>query len=133
MRLVLLCICLLSGCATSVTPAGSTSEASSIIATSMTRPAAGKVGVTFKRDSGWMGAACAVRVFVSGAAIAELRAGQAVTVYLSPGDYIVGAQAGFICGGGDAEANMRVVEGRVIAYRIGAGQDGTLRISPTAF
>ena len=126
-------VLLVAGCATTVTPTAETSPAAAVLAPGMTRQLPGTVAVTLKRDSGFGGAGCTTRVYVGGTPIADLRVGQAIVVYMAPGDYVVGAKVTtLICGGGDAETAMRVLEGRPSAYRIGSGQDGTLRISPTA-
>jgi len=125
----------LGGCATTPTP---TSEAKPvpidrILNGALARPSTGAVPVTIKRDTGFMGSACAARVFVNGAAVAELHTGELVTVYLQPGDYGFGVVATGICGGGTAEMRTTIKSGAPLNVRVGSGQSGDLVITPTSF
>lgn len=122
----------LVGCATTVTPTESASPGT-VVASSLAKQTPGSVPIIFKRDSGFMGAACSQRVYVNGSPAAELRSGQAVTLYMKPGDHIVGARPGGMCGGGDAELEIQVKEGRQRSYRLSSDQNGSLKIQPTAF
>ena len=122
---------ILAGCATTVTP---TSEAAQgTVLNGFGKSAPGTVPVVLKRDNGLMGGACSHGLYVDGAAVANLRAGQLVTVYLRPGPHIIGARPNGICGGGDAEVEITVREGRSNSVRVGSDQSGSLRIQPTAF
>lgn len=121
----------LSGCATTVTPTSEASQGNALNGYGKSAP--GTVPVTIKRDSGFMGAACSHGLYVDGAAVANLSAGQLVTIYLRPGPHIVGARPNGICGGGDAEVEITVREGRSNSVRVGSDQGGSLRIQPTAF
>jgi len=62
--------------------------------------------LTIKRDSGMMGAACAVSVFMDGEAIADLRTGEKVSLNIRPGKHLFGARATGICGGGSADTSL---------------------------
>ena len=125
----------LAGCAT--TPlsnaAASVAPSSRVLAPDLQVQREGTIKLTIKRDGGFMGAACAHKVFIDGRPVAQLRSGEMVQFFVKPGRYMLGATAEGICGGGTAEAQAIVDGGRVSNYRISAGQDGTLALSPTAF
>lgn len=122
----------LAGCATTPIPSSEAEPASAILNPALTRSAPGKVAQTFKRDPGFMAGACAFRLYVNGAPFAELRAGQIVTAYLDPGEYIIGATSGF-CGSGNAEMQIVVKPGAPKTYRVSVDAGSAVRIGPTAF
>ena len=55
--------------------------------------------VIVKRDSGVMGSACAIKIFVDGEIIAELDTEEKVVLHLSPGEHILSAISNDPCGG----------------------------------
>lgn len=125
----------LVGCATSPV---SNSEATPVPASRVLapellaqRPNAARI--TVKRDSGFMGSACAYKVFMDGRPVVLLRGGERVDLYVDPGQHVLGTFADGICGGGAAEVEASVSAGQWKSYRIASGQDGTLQFMPTAF
>jgi hypothetical protein len=126
---------LLAGCATS--PVGS-ADASPVprdrlLAPAMTQASPNAVALTIKRDSGMMGGACNVRVFVDGVAVADLSTAEKVVVHVQPGDHIVSAQPRGICAGGMSEVAAVAKPGGRLAYRVGYGTNGDFSLNPTAF
>jgi hypothetical protein len=86
-----------------------------------------------KRDSGFMGSACTIRVFVDSAPVADLAPAEKVELFVSLGEHIVGATSNGICGGGASEAAVVIVpEGQKI-LRIASGQSGDIFLQPSAF
>lgn len=106
---------------------------SRIISTQYTQKAPDKGTLLVKRDSGWNTSACSVRVFVSGAAVADVRTGEKVYIYLPPGDYNIGARANGICAGGLVETAVTIEQGQTDTLRISYGSSGEFKISPTSF
>jgi len=85
-----------------------------------------------RRDAGFMSSACATRVFVNGELAAYVRAGEKVTLNISAGDIILGAQPDGICAGGLVEIEARLQAGRLTHYRIGYDHNGSLGLYRTA-
>lgn len=106
---------------------------SRVLAPELLRARPDAARITVKRDSGFMGSACAFRVFVDGRPVVELRSSERVDIYVDPGQHILGTYATGICGGGTAEVEATVGAGQWKSYRIASGQEGTLQFSPTAF
>jgi len=88
--------------------------------------------VIVKRDSGFVGMACSVRVFVNGHPMADLDTEEKVIFYLPPNEYIIGVQPNGICGGGLVETDANVKVGKQLTYRVGSTLHGGIFISRTA-
>jgi hypothetical protein len=86
-----------------------------------------------KRDSGFMGSACTIRVFVDAVPIADLAPSEKVELFVPSGEHIVGVTSNGICGGGVAEAAVVVFPERQKILRIASGQSGDIYLQPTAF
>ena len=131
----LVAILSLTACATtpiSVEQA-STVPASRILATQMLAPAPHTASLVIKRDSGFMGSACTMRIFVDGVPVADLDTAEKVEVFVPLGEHIVGVTSNGICGGGTAEAAVVVAPERQKILRIASGQSGDIYLQPTAF
>ena len=125
---------LLSDCAT--TPVG-TSDARTVpparvLSTDYITQRAGTCLVVVKRDSGFGGSACSSRVFVDGQAVAGLATGEKVSLYVTPGEHIIGANPNGICGGGLSEVSIVAHIDRPSILRIRYGSNGDYSIQPTA-
>ena len=103
-----------------------------MLGTTFSKPTPQSGRILVKRDSGFMGAGCGHRIYLDGTPAAELRAGQAVTLYVMPGEHIIGVLATGICNG-NAEASLAVLSGQTKSFRSGPDQSGSLKIQPTAF
>jgi hypothetical protein len=86
-----------------------------------------------KRDSGLMGSACTIRVFVDAVPVADLAPSEKVELFVPSGEHIVGVTSNGICGGGIAEAAVVIFPERQKILRIASGQSGDIYLQPTAF
>ena len=87
-----------------------------------------------KRDSGFMGSACTIRVFVDAVAVADLKPSEKIEMYLSFGEHsVVVSSTGALCGGGTSETAVVVVPERQRILRIASGQSGDIFLQPSAF
>jgi len=87
-----------------------------------------------KRDSGFMGSACTIRVFVDAVPVADLRPAEKIELFVALGEHsvVVTATSG-ICGGGTSEAAVVIMPERQRILRIAAGQGGDIFLQPSAF
>jgi hypothetical protein len=86
-----------------------------------------------KRDSGFMGSACTIRVFIDAVPVADLAIAEKVEIFVPLGEHIVGVTANGICGGGAAEASVVIAPERQRILRIASGQSGDIYLQPSAF
>lgn len=95
-------------------------------------PMPGSGRVVVKRDTGFVGGGCTHRIHIDGKPAAELRAGQAVTLYTPPGEHVVSAVAAGICDG-ISETAVTIESGKTKSLRSGYDGNGNIRLQPTAF
>jgi hypothetical protein len=86
-----------------------------------------------KRDSGFMGSACTIRVFVDAVPVADLAPAEKVELFVALGEHIVGATSNGICGGGAAETAVVIRPEQQRVLRIASGQSGDIYLQPSAF
>lgn len=86
-----------------------------------------------KRDSGLMGSACTIRVFVDGVPVADLAPAEKVELFIPLGEHLVGVTSNGICGGGVSETAVVIIPERQRVLRIASGQSGDIYLQPTAF
>ena len=87
-----------------------------------------------KRDSGFMGSACTIRVFVGAVAIADLGPAEKVELFIAVGEHVVVAMPnGIFCGGGVSEAAVVIRPESQKILRIASGQSGDIYLQPSAF
>lgn len=87
-----------------------------------------------KRDTGFMGSACTIRVFVDAVPVADLAPSEKVELFIALGEHVVGASpTGFFCGGGASEAAVVIIPERQKILRIASGQSGDIYLQPSAF
>lgn len=87
-----------------------------------------------KRDSGFMGSACTIRVFVDAVAVADLNPAEKIELFVALGEHSVVATAtSSICGGGTSEAAVVIMPERQRILRIASGQSGDIFLQPSAF
>ena len=78
---------------------------SRVIATQWLFPSPYTGSLIIKRDSGLMGSACTVRVFVGAVPVADLGPAEKVELFIAVGEHVVVATPnGTFCGGGVSEA-----------------------------
>jgi len=86
-----------------------------------------------KRDSGFMGSACTIRVFVDAVPVADLKSAEKVELFVALGEHSVVATSNGICGGGTSEAAVVIMPERQRILRIASGQSGDIFLQPSAF
>lgn len=129
---ILLALVVIAGCASTPIPTDQAEPTKDIVDRTVTTPRDGASQVVIKRDSGATGIACSIRISLNGRPVANLRAGQVVTVYLSPAEYIFGAASTGLCGGGDAEVQVQLGRNEMRTLRVSIDQNASIRIGPTA-
>ena len=87
-----------------------------------------------KRDTGFMGSACTIRVFVNSVPVADLAPSEKVEIFVPLGEHIVSAApTGTLCGGGTSEAAVVIRPESQKILRIASGQSGDIHVQPSAF
>ena len=87
-----------------------------------------------KRDAGFMGSACTIRVFVDAVAVADLAPSEKVELFIPLGEHVVGATpTDTFCGGGTSEAAVVIRPESQKILRIASGQSGDIHLQPSAF
>jgi type IV pilus biogenesis protein CpaD/CtpE len=89
--------------------------------------------VIVKRDSGFVGGACRLRIFIDAVAIAEIDTSEKVVSYLPEGEHIISAQLNSPCAATLVEVNANVKAGGRSTYRFGTGTNFDFGLFPTAF
>lgn len=89
--------------------------------------------LVIKRDAGFMGSACTIRVFVDAVPVADLAPSEKVELFVPLGEHIVGATSNGICGGGTSEEAVVVRPESQKILRIASGQSGDIYLQPSAF
>jgi len=106
---------------------------SRILAPQLLAQASNTGSLVVKRDSGFMGSACTIRVFVDAVPVADLKPSEKVEVYIPLGEHSVVATSNGICGGGTSEAAVVIMPERQRILRIASGQSGDIFLQPSAF
>src|SRR6266496_3970464 len=87
-----------------------------------------------KRDSGLMGSACTIRVFLDAVPVADLAPSEKVELFVALGEHsVVVSSNGIFCGGGTSEAAVVIMPERQRILRIASGQSGDIFLQPSAF
>ena len=87
-----------------------------------------------KRDTGFMGSACTIRVFVDTVPVADLAPSEKIEIFVPFGERIVGATPTEVfCGGGTSEAAVVIRPESQKILRIASGQSGDIHLQPGAF
>jgi len=87
-----------------------------------------------KRDTGFMGSACTIRVFVNAVPVADLAPSEKVEIFVPLGEHIISAApTGTLCGGGTSEAAVVIRPESQKILRIASGQSGDIHVQPSAF
>jgi hypothetical protein len=86
-----------------------------------------------KRDGGFMGSACTIRVFVDAVPVADLRPAEKVELFVPFGERSVIVTPNGICGGGTSETAVVIVPERQRILRIASGQSSDIFLQPSMF
>jgi hypothetical protein len=125
----------LAACATTPTTIQQASNvpSSRILAAQWVSQAPYTGSLVIKRDSGFMGSACTIRVFLDGVPVADLAPAEKVEIFVPMGEHIIGVTSNGICGGGFAETAVVIALERQKILRIASGQSGDIYLQPSAF
>ena len=137
MRFLVLLLMLLSVAACATTPLTINQAAAvpetRILAPQLLAQASNTGSLVVKRDSGFMGSACTIRVFVDAVPVADLKSAERVELFVALGEHSVVATSNGICGGGTSEAAVVIMPERQRILRIASGQSGDIFLQPSAF
>jgi hypothetical protein len=137
MRFLVLFLMLLSLAACATTPLTINQAAavpeSRILAPQLLAQASNTGSLVVKRDSGFMGSACTIRVFVDAVPVADLKSAERVELFVPLGEHSVVATSNGICGGGTSEAAVVIMPERQRILRIASGQSGDIFLQPSGF
>ena len=87
-----------------------------------------------KRDTGFMGSACTIRVFVDNVPVADLAPSEKVELFVPLGEHVVSATpTDIFCGGGTSETAVVIRPESQKILRIASGQSGDIHLQPSAF
>lgn len=126
----------LAACATSPLTINQASSVpnSRILAPQLLAQRSNTGSLVVKRDSGFMGSACAIRVFVDAVPIADLAPSEKVEVFVAFGEHsVVVTSSNSICGGGTSETAVVIMPERQRILRIASGQSGDIILQPSMF
>jgi hypothetical protein len=127
----------LCGCATQPIPTSDARQVSAdrVLEKSYFETKPGAAEVIVKRDSGFLGAACAARVFIDAVPVMDLMPSEKAVLHLEPGDHIFSVQTtgrGLCRDSNTPEFRGSIAAGKVTTLRI-AIEMGGAAIYPTAF
>ena len=125
----------LTACATSPVAVNQSAAVpdSRILAPQLLARASNSGSLVVKRDGGFMGSACTIRVFVDAVPVADLAPSEKVELYVGLGEHSVVVTSNGICGGGTSEAAVVIMPERQRILRIASGQGGDIYLQPSAF
>jgi hypothetical protein len=126
----------LAACATSPVTINQASSVpnSRILAPQLLAQRSNTGSLVVKRDSGFMGSACAIRVFVDAVPVADLAPSEKVEVFVAFGEHsVVVTSSNGICGGGTSETAVVIMPERQRILRIASGQSGDILLQPSMF
>jgi len=126
----------LTACATSpvTIQQASAIPGSRILAPQLVSQTSNTGSLIVKRDSGFMGSACTIRVFVDAVPVADLAPSEKVELFVALGEHsVVVSPNGIFCGGGTSEAAVVIMPERQRILRIASGQSGDIFLQPSAF
>jgi len=132
----LLIVVSLTACATTPLAINQTAAVpeTRILAPQLVAQTANTGSLVVKRDSGFMGSACAIRVFVDAVPVADLKPAERVEVFVGFGEHsVVVTTTGVLCGGGTSETAVVIMPERQRILRIASGQSGDILLQPSAF
>ena len=87
-----------------------------------------------KRDTGFMGSACTIRVFVDTVPVVDLAPSEKIEIFVPLGEHVVSAApTDIFCGGGTSEAAVVIRPESQKILRIASGQSGDIHLQPSAF
>ncbi len=106
--------------------------------TSMSEPRENAGILVIRRDKGLLGSGCKKYLYIDGERVADLKAGEGVTLYVTPGEHIIssGWSKKGLCAmsvGKMTERDFVIEPNQTRRYRLSTGGAGDDTIQPTAF
>jgi len=89
--------------------------------------------IIVKRDSGFIGSACTIRIYLNGKGVADLDISEKVVLNLPEGEYIISAEPNGVCGGGLTEVKASVKPNSESVFRYATSSNFSSSLYPTAF
>lgn len=134
-----LAVAALCGCATSPVSAADTEPVPSerMLEPKYLQESPDTGTLSVKRDAGFLGKGCSVRLAIDEQPVADFRASERLVLHLPAGEHLltVAIKHSGLCGlgnaGGVAEARTVVTGSTAVAYRIAIGSGGDLALYPT--
>jgi len=125
----------LTACATSPVAVNQSAAVpdSRILAPQLLARASNSGSLVVKRDGGFMGSACTIRVFVDAVPVADLGPSEKVELFVALGEHSVVVTSNGICGSGTSETAVVIMPERQRILRIASGQSGDIYLQPSAF
>lgn len=125
----------MAGCATEPVPTATTTLVPSerVLSTVDAHAGPGTGLVMIKRDAGYLGSRCELRVLANARPLALLMPSERIEVYLPAGDYVLSVDTNGRCEKSLAEVATTVKSEGQTAFRVGYAESGDVRISPTVF
>lgn len=126
---------LLSGCATQPVPTEQATMVPQIriIDMAYTTEKEGSASLIVKRDSGFAGSGCNVRIYIDSQPIADIDRSEKIKIYVQPGEYTLSVEPTSICVAGLKEIPIKVNSDDSKVYRIGYSGNSELGIYQTRF
>jgi len=106
---------------------------SRVLAPQLLAQASNTGSLVVKRDSGFMGSACTIRVFVDAVPVADLGPSEKIELFVPLGEHSVVVTSNGICGGGTSESAVVIMPERQRILRVASGQSGDIYLQPSAF
>src|SRR5262245_53594101 len=105
---------------------------SRVLAPQLLAQASNTGSLVVKRDSGFMGSACTIRVFVDAVPVADLGPSEKIELFVPLGEHSVVVTSNGICGGGTSESAVVIMPERQRILRVASGQRGDIYLQPGA-
>jgi hypothetical protein len=99
---------------------------SRLLAAQWLSPASNTGSLVVRRDGGFMGSACTIRIFVDAVPVANLAPSEKIELLVALGEHSVVVTSNGICGGGTSEATVVIMPERQRILRIASGQSGDI-------
>lgn len=126
----------LAGCATAPIPGDQAIDvpASRVRTAKWAGNGVGTGRVIVKRDKGFSGSACFIRLFVDGESVADMDTAERLVMHLPTGEHVLSASTvGSMCGAVVVETMLNADSSRTKMLRVGFAGSMDLFIQPTAF
>lgn len=132
---IVIAILFLSACASGPVATSQASDvpSSRILTKRWLSPSSGTGTLIVKRDSGFTGAICPVRVHVDNTAVSDLMPSEKIELFLPVGDRVVRATTTGLCREGESEIKIAISSKMKRVLRIVTGESEGIKLQSTTF